>query len=716
MRRAFYLSVLWLAWLAVVHSGCRPVKQTPPPTTIASPLRPSVAASPIPVPPATTADFEEWRRVVEGGDTNRLNGLLHARPAFVFTNYAPGRSWLHLATDKGQEPVVALLIKAGAEVNTPSGPGWIPGDRRTPLHLAARNGQAQIVGRLLSAGADVNAKDVFMNSPLHMALKPRVIYQGVDQIKSQMEFKDANRIETVRLLCQAGADLFCTNRHREFNSPLLAASVPGQEHWLDLLLTNARPDMVKNPVGRSLVDVARQYERWEALINLGLPRTNPPGQLNALQAAVFDLLSQPGRAGGARPIPFQYNELIKAGQKPDLFTHIGLDDLVAVKSSLRFNFRQLARLRDPEGRSPLHWAVARGNPEMVKLLLDRGADATALDTNGYTPVQLAVAVGNPAVLQSLKPAVARALHDDPGPLSLMELAILKKRFDQAAWLLELHPDIQQPSLAGGTVLHLAVRQGPVDLVEKLLALGTDPKRRDHFERTPLHWAAAAGREPFVDLLLRAGAPLDAGDSEGRLPLHEAARLGHADIVTKLLPAANLVHTPDKTGYTPLELAMLGGQVKTVDLLLARKPDLQRRGPGGTNLLHQAVLSGKPELVARLLSAGVVPVVDDQGRTPLHTAAHLGDPTIVSQLLDAGVAVGLPDRQGKSALDLAVIGGRSPVINLLLKANKWSTASSGQRTTPLHHAVDTGNVAVLQELLATSPALTRTCAMKMATPL
>ena len=58
-----------------------------------------------------------------------------------------------------------------------------------------------------------------------------------------------------------------------------------------------------------------------------------------------------------------------------------------------------AQERDADGdRFPLHWAVARGHAECVRLLLSYGAESLAKDASGKTPAVLAAELGQTDVL------------------------------------------------------------------------------------------------------------------------------------------------------------------------------------------------------------------------------------------------------------------------------------------------------------------------------
>jgi len=57
------------------------------------------------------------------------------------------------------------------------------------------------------------------------------------------------------------------------------------------------------------------------------------------------------------------------------------------------------RAADPDGTTPLHWAVHANAAAIVGLLLDAGADATAANRYGVRPLSLACTNGNAAVAE-----------------------------------------------------------------------------------------------------------------------------------------------------------------------------------------------------------------------------------------------------------------------------------------------------------------------------
>lgn len=104
-------------------------------------------------------DLPRVRLLLEFGANVNTESLLGHDPLYHATNAsAPGSE----AEGRG---VVELLLRYGADVNRPSGPG-----QSTPLHMTARRDHVTLAEVLLDAGADMEKKDSKGETPLRRAV------------------------------------------------------------------------------------------------------------------------------------------------------------------------------------------------------------------------------------------------------------------------------------------------------------------------------------------------------------------------------------------------------------------------------------------------------------------------------------------------------------------------------------------------------------------
>jgi ankyrin repeat protein len=202
-------------------------------------------------------------------------------------------------------------------------------------------------------------------------------------------------------------------------------------------------------------------------------------------------------------------------------------------------------------KTALAQAIDTGNLELVRLLVDAGADV-----NGRWPAN---ANGNAAVGYD-RPPLSYAVCALPKPGSMeidQSTAIVSLLLAHGARVGEL-------SVGGVTALHLAAQCGTVATLEALVAAGADVNGRtaanpnDMAYPTPLHFAAKSHRPENVIYLLDHHAQINARCSDGATPLWWAVEAADPDVVKLLLNRGADVHLAaheDIAGdITPIVLA------------------------------------------------------------------------------------------------------------------------------------------------------------------
>jgi ankyrin repeat protein len=106
---------------------------------------------------------KEIIKAAKSGDAERVKSLLDHDKSLAGARDKDGSTPLHCAVWKGHQPVVAVLLEAGADVNAQNeNDHW----GTTPLHAAAHANQAAIAQLLIDHGADVSAQDGEGRTPM----------------------------------------------------------------------------------------------------------------------------------------------------------------------------------------------------------------------------------------------------------------------------------------------------------------------------------------------------------------------------------------------------------------------------------------------------------------------------------------------------------------------------------------------------------------------
>lgn len=212
-----------------------------------------------------------------------------------------------------------------------------------------------------------------------------------------------------------------------------------------------------------------------------------------------------------------------------------------------------------DGMSALFWAVYYDETDMVRLLLDAGANADIENRFGLTPLIQASMNGNSEVITMLLDAGA-----NPNAYTLQ----------------------------GDTALMNAAKAGSLAGVQQLVEAGAEIDARDtHLFQTPLMWAAADNNAEIVRYLAENGADINAqsaqlifeGVQEGGPPgfvatggltaLHHAARENAIETVEVLLSFGADLDIPDPQGISPLRVAAANANLDLAKILIEGGADI-----------------------------------------------------------------------------------------------------------------------------------------------
>ncbi|KAL7728834.1 hypothetical protein ACLKA6_004183 [Drosophila palustris] len=266
-------------------------------------------------------------------------------------------------------------------------------------------------------------------------------------------------------------------------------------------------------------------------------------------------------------------------------------------------------------------------------------------------------------------------------------------------------DINTCNANGLNALHLAAKDGFLDICNELLKRGIKVNNATKKGNTALHIASLAGQQQVIKQLIQYNANVNVQSLNGFTPLYMAAQENHDGCCRLLLSKGANPSLATEDGFTPLAVAMQQGHDKVVAVLL----ESDVRGKVRLPALHIAAKKNDISAATMLLQHDAnADIVSKSGFTPLHIAAHYGNVDIASLLLDRGADVNYTAKHNITPLHVACKWGKSSVCRLLLSRQARIDTTTRDGLTPLHCAARSGHVEVIELLLSlNAPILSKT---------
>jgi uncharacterized protein len=345
-----------------------------------------------------------------------------------------------------------------------------------------------------------------------------------------------------------------------------------------------------------------------------------------------------------------------------------------------------------EGETPLMTLARVGDVASAKILLDHGANIYARETwRGQTALMYAAGESQPDMIRLL---IERG-------------ALVNDRDSIKNWERQTTSEPREKWLPTGqmTPLLFAARQGCVECAKVLAEHGAELNAGDRDNVNPMIMAIINGHYDVAAYLLDKGARPNLADATGRTPLYAAVdfhtmpqdnRPSPKDIENKVssweLIQMLVAHGADVnaqlkkqqpyrakldrgddtvlgTGTTPMIRAAKAADIPVVKFLLDKGADPKLATRNGVNALMAAAGVGtreedntgrkktEPETIdtiKMLLAAGVdINAQDSRGQTALFGAALWGKDQVVEFLVKSGADTNLGDKKGKTVLDAAL---------------------------------------------------------------
>lgn len=435
-----------------------------------------------------------WQNLfVEGIRMDNIDAMQYFKTQGADVNHVDSKGWSHFhwAAYMGRAALIRQLKKmhATVDINACSVKAG-----RTALHMAAPHGFDDVIQAILELKPDLNIKmkDTAPkwpgSTPLHIA----VVY---------------DRLNTAKLLTNAGADLFITDKSDK--TPLEYAN--------------------SNEMRKLLAEKMKE----QALIILGM---------KTLEQFLFKM----AREGNLDCI----NALVDAGVRADTILDTGINALHGAILSghtevVRVFLKTYIESRTQVGETPLQLAAKNGKTEIVKLLLENKANSFPAMVKGKDWLE---DVSTPEIRQMItvaRQSYVQAFPDDAA--DRLDLAMAIGDYGLVNALLNSGARVKSGVL---------VRANRVEEVQLLLAHKVDIDTALN-GKTALYQAASDNNFAVVEVLVKHNAKVDVTTPQGDTPLHGAARCCSEAILRCLLEHKADVFAKNNLGQLPIDLVTKG---------------------------------------------------------------------------------------------------------------------------------------------------------------
>ena len=556
-----------------------------------------------------------------------------------------GSTAVHYAAKSGNVDVLMVLKNAGANIHGENNEGT-----NSVMSASIGTGDCNTVRWLIEQGVDVNHCSKKGVTAVHIAAK-----QG--------------NLDVLKLLKESGANIHVQNE-MDRNSIMSAAIGTGDCNTVRWLIEQGVDVNHCSKKGVTAVHIAAQQGNLDVLKLLKESGANIHAQTEMGSNSIMSASVGTGDCNTVRWLIEQGVDVNHCDKKGFTAVHIAakqgnLDVLKLLKES-----GANIHVEDNEGSySVLLAAIGTGDCNTVRWLIEQGVDVNHCDKNGFTAVHIAAMQGNLDVVKLLKESGANIhVEDNEGSYSVMLAAIGTGDCNTVRWLIEQGVDVNHCDKNGFTAVHIAAKQGNLDVLKLLKESGANIHVQNEMDRNSIMSAAiGTGDCNTVRWLIEQGVDVNHCSKKGVTAVHIAAQQGNLDVLKLLKESGANIHAQTEMGSNSIMSASVGtGDCNTVRWLIEQGVDVNHCDKNGFTAVHIAAKQGNLDVLKLLKESGAnIHVQNEMDRNSIMSAAiGTGDCNTVRWLIEQGVDVNHCSKKGVTAVHIAAQQGNLDVLKLL----------------------------------------------------
>ena len=396
----------------------------------------------------------------------------------------------------GHINIIHILVEFGADIHKS------PGGRDPPVCFAAHNVLPRALHELLQLGADVEATNAAGDRAVALAdtETTRVLIEYGADVRNVLDrVVLQGKVDAARECLAAGADI--ETRDDAGNTPLELACEENNVPMVALLLKWGADIHSRDMMGNTPLITAAQFDNHDVvafLVKCGAdPNATGHGGVTAQYFAEKGMLIA------------TLKTLDKIGVKHGRFGRVEevhraacSGDVKRLRRAMEGKPASHINCQTSYGFTPLHYAMKRNHTKLVhEMITMMGADPCIRNSRGATVMHLSLTASNlklAGFLLTKAPELLEAANDDGNTPIMTAFAAGDKALEE---LVKLKADLQKVNHSGQTALHIAVRNGFLETIQKVVDLGCHAFAvRDNNGCTPLDLAVKVNNVPAMRLL------------------------------------------------------------------------------------------------------------------------------------------------------------------------------------------------------------------------